>query len=129
MQDETVIPLFCEHVAIEKRRRVTRRVQVSTITRRFEEQVECDLAHQEVQVERVPIGQFVAEAPAVREEGDSVIIPVVEEVLVVERRLLLKEEIRVHRIKTVERHHENVSVRRQEGVVAVIPEPGPLKGV
>src|SRR5262249_13245589 len=104
MQDETVIPIFCEHVTVEKRREVKRRVQVSTITRRVEEQVEYDLAREEVQVERVPIGQFVAEAPAVREEGDAVIIPVVEEVLVVERRLLLKEEIRVYRTKSVERH-------------------------
>jgi len=127
MQDETVIPILGEDVIFEKRRRAKRRVRVSTVTRQQEEQLDCELLRENVELERVPIGKIISEVPAVREEGDSVIIPVVEEVLVVERRLLLKEEIRVHRTKKMERHHESISVRRQEGVVAVIPEPGPVK--
>jgi uncharacterized protein (TIGR02271 family) len=36
------------------------------------------------------------EAPvAARQEGDTLIIPVYEEILVVEKRLVLKEEIRI----------------------------------
>lgn len=127
MQDETVIPILGEDVIFEKRRRAKRRVRVSTVTRQQEEQLDCELLRENVELERVPIGKIISEVPAVREEGDSVIIPVVEEVLVVERRLLLKEEIRVHRTKKMERHHECIIVRRQEGVVAVIPEPGPVK--
>jgi stress response protein YsnF len=66
-----------------------------------------------VQVERVPIGRAVAAVPAVREEGDTTILPVVEEVIVVERRLILKEEVHIRRIKVAERHTETVTTREQ----------------
>ena len=51
------------------------------------------------------------------EEGDTIILPVVEEVLVVERRLILKEEVRLRRVRTTRRHTETVTVREQVAVV------------
>ncbi len=49
------------------------------------------------QVERVPVNRIVDGPVATRREGDVTIIPVVEEVVLVEKKLLLKEEIRVTR--------------------------------
>ena len=40
--------------------------------------------------------------PTIREEGDTIVIPIVEEMLVIERRLLLKEEVRVRRVRSME---------------------------
>ncbi len=57
--------------------------------------VEEPSIQEEVQIERVPGNQLVNEPVAVRCEGDTMIIPVIEEVVVVETRLQLKEEVRV----------------------------------
>ncbi len=57
--------------------------------------VEEPSIQEEVQIERVPGNQLVDEPVAVRCEGDTMIIPVIEEVIVVETRLQLKEEVRV----------------------------------
>ena len=50
-----------------------------------------------VEVERVAIGTQIAVAPGIREDGDYLIIPIVEERLVVEKRMFLVEEVRVRR--------------------------------
>ena len=55
--------------------------------------------------------------PPISHEGDITIIPVVEEMVVVERRLVLKEEVRVRRVSTKERHQETVVLRQQEAVI------------
>ena len=79
-----------------------------------------ELTTKRVEIECVPIFRLVEAAPAVREEGDTTIIPVVEEVVVVERRLMLKDEVRLRRIKTTEHHIETVVVREQG---FLLPEP------
>jgi stress response protein YsnF len=82
----------------------TARVRVSRATHDHEELVDELLQHEKVEVERIPVGQTIETMPSVRQEGDVTIIPVVEEILVVERRLVLKEEVHIRRIKTTERH-------------------------
>ena len=59
--------------------------------------------------------------PEARQEGDTTIIPIVEEVLVVERQLVLKEEVRIRRVRTTEHHKETVKLRYQEAVVTRQP--------
>lgn len=118
---ETVIPLLEEHLRLSKRLREVGRVRVSvttgTETRRIEETLRSKL----VEVERVPVGRTVAEAPPVREEGDTLVIPVLEEVLVVERRLVLREEVRL-RLRVEERRHaEEVTLRRQRATIERLP--------
>src|SRR5262252_4949356 len=108
-----ILPLLAEEISVAKRQVVTGRVLASTVTREEEKLVDELLASEQVEIERVPVGRPVDCAPPVREEGDTVIIPVVEEVVVVERRLLLKEEVRVRRVRKEERHQERVKVRRQ----------------
>ena len=55
------------------------------------------LFSEEADVRRVPVNRVITEIPQTRQEGDVTIVPVVEEVLVVEKRLLLKEEIHIER--------------------------------
>ena len=66
--------------------------------------------------------------PPVREEGDTIVVPIVEEVLVVERRLFLKEEVSIRRVRSTERHQETVTVRHQEAVVTRLPVESPATG-
>lgn len=73
----------------------------------------ADLQHDEVTVERVPIGRPIDAVPAPRNEGETLIIPVIEEVLVTEKRLMLREEIRVTRRRVAERVPVQGTVRRE----------------
>jgi uncharacterized protein (TIGR02271 family) len=114
---ETVMPLFAEEVSVSKRVVPKNRVRVSRITRQRDELVELLLAREHVEIERTAIGKPIDAVPAVREEEDTIVIPVVEEVLVVERRLVLKEEVRIRRIHRTELHKERVTLRAQEAVV------------
>jgi stress response protein YsnF len=50
------------------------------------------------------IGRPVDAMPPVRQEGDTTIMSVVEETIVVERHLFLKEEVQIRRLRVSERH-------------------------
>jgi uncharacterized protein (TIGR02271 family) len=118
---EVFVPLLEEELSVSKRVVPKSRVQVSTITREREEVVDELLACEHVEVERTPIGKPIDAMPSVREEGDTIIVPVVEEVLVVERHLLLREEVRIRRVRGTERHQQRVTLRKQEAVVTRLP--------
>ncbi len=134
--DELVLPLSAEVLTVSKR--VTgERVSVRRETRTREATVDELLTDETVVVERVPIGRYVDAVPAVREEGDCTILPVVEEVAVVVRRLLLREEVWLRRVRTSRHHVETVTLREQQAVIARAPldvaadsvpfrEPGPV---
>jgi uncharacterized protein (TIGR02271 family) len=111
--DEPAIPLLAEDITVARRSVAgdTVRIETSTCTR--DHHVDEPLSHTRIQVERVPIGRTVAAVPPVREEGDTTILPVVEEVIVVERRLILKEEVHIRRVQVAERHTEIVTTREQ----------------
>lgn len=120
------VRLHREHAEVTRRTRPTGRVRVSTVTGTRDELIDELLTNENAEIERVPIRQLVDVAPEIREEGDTIIIPLVEEVVVVERRLMLKEEIRIRRVKTTERHQETVTLREQDVVVTREPvEPVP----
>ena len=114
---EIVIPLHVEEVSVAKQSIVTGQLRISTVTQQSEVLVDELLKQERVEVERTVVNRPVDRMPAVREDGDTLIVPVVEEVLVVERRLILKEEIRLRRIQQTGRHHEYVNIRKQEAVI------------
>jgi stress response protein YsnF len=118
---ETVIPLFEESLSVSRRVVPTSRVQVSRVTHSHEHLVDELLERERVEVERVAIDKPIDLMPSVREEGDYLIFPVVEEVLKIERVLVLKEEVRIRRVKGTERYQERVTLRKQEAVVNRLP--------
>jgi uncharacterized protein (TIGR02271 family) len=120
--EQTVIPLQAEEVSVSKKRVVTGQVRVATVTRQHEQLVEELLERNHVEVERTAVNREVDEAPTVREDGDTLIIPIVEEVVVVQRRLVLKEEIRISRKRETQPYQERVVVRRQEAVITRLPD-------
>jgi uncharacterized protein (TIGR02271 family) len=114
---DTKIPVAEERLAVDTRRVLTGQVRVETRTETVEEIAEAELETTEVDVVRVQIGREVDVAPEIRTDGDVTIIPVVEERIVVSRRLILKEEIHVSRRRTVETVQIPVSLRRQQAIV------------
>ena len=115
--DKAKLQLFAEELSVIKEKVETGRVRVSTRTHEREAAVDEDLTRERVEIETIPINLRIDSVPEVRQEGDTTIIPVVEEQLVVERRLMLKEEVRIKRVRLTERHQEKVKLRYQEAVV------------
>jgi stress response protein YsnF len=72
--------------------------------------VDVPVYSEEAGVERVPVNRLVETEPQTRQEGDVTIIPIIEEVLVVEKRLLLKEEIHIRRTRNQVRQPRRVVV-------------------
>lgn len=131
VRDDTeagTISLHAEEISLSKRKVTTGGVRVSVVTRQHEELVDELLAHEHAEIARTAIGKQIDAMPTVREEGDTMIIPIVEEVLVVERRLVLKEEIRLRRVRGTERHQERVTLRKQEAVITRLPGEIPAPG-
>jgi len=115
--DDPTLRLLAEELQVAKGTLETGRVRVSTQTHQREALIDEDLARERVEIETIPVSWRIDAMPAVRQEGDITIVPIVEEVLVVERQLMLKEEIRIKRVRTTERHQETVMLRYQEAVV------------
>ena len=114
---EEVIPLVEETATIGKRDVLTGRVRVQTVTDTVEELARADVQRETVEVTRVSIDRMVESAPEIRTEGDVTIVPVVEEVLVVEKRLLLKEELHIRRRIETETVEVPVILRKQRAIV------------
>ena len=126
---EGVVELVEEQAVIGVRERLVGRTRVATRTETRTEDVALTLASRDVEVTRVPVGRDLAPGEAVpetREEGDVTILPVLEEVVVVETRLRLVEEVHIRRRTTTEDVVVPVTLRRQ---VAEIErealDPGP----
>ncbi len=119
--EREVLTLHGEQLSVSRRRIETAVVRADRTTRTREQLVDEELNHERVEVERVPIGRVVESVPPVREEGDTTILSVVVEEVVVQRRLVLKEEVRIRRVKTTERHRETVILREQEATVTRTP--------
>jgi len=115
-QRDDVLRLGAEELHVSKKNVVAGRVRVSTVTHKHEELLDELLAHEHVEIDREPIGRRVDAMPEIRTEGDVTIIPIVEEIL--ERSIVLKEEVRVKRVRDTEHFHDTVTLRSQEAVIA-----------
>jgi uncharacterized protein (TIGR02271 family) len=120
-----VLQLFAEEAMVSRQTVETGRVRIATVTHTRDHLVDELLARTDVEVERVPIGRVIDAIPPVRDDADVVIIPVVEETVVLERKLVLKEELHIRRKHTTERFQQTVKLRHQTAEVTRIPAPGP----
>lgn len=115
-----VVPLVEDEFRVDTREVVTGRVRLRTVTDTAEELVRQELQGTRADVERVLANRVLADGealPSPRTEGNVVIVPVVEEMLVVEKRLVLKEEVRITLYDTKEIAEVPVTVRKQRAVV------------
>jgi uncharacterized protein (TIGR02271 family) len=75
--------------------------------------LEVDAYTEEVEVEHVPVGQVVSERKPPWQEDDVLIVPIYDEQLVVSKRLVLREQIRVRRVGTQRRELFEDTLRRE----------------
>jgi uncharacterized protein (TIGR02271 family) len=115
--EDPKLTLFAEELSVAKETVETGRLRVSKHTRTREAFVNESLLSEQAEVETIPVGRQIFEMPTVRHEGDTIIIPIVEEVLHTERRLILKEEVKITRRKRTEQFYDRVTLRYQEAVI------------
>ena len=112
--EKVVIPVIEERVVFGKRIVETGKVRISKKVSEHEEIIDEPLFREEVSVERVEINQNIDEVPKVRSEGDTMIIPVVEERVLVKKQLVLVEELHVRK-QLIETHDpKEVTLRKEE---------------
>ncbi|MGB3587149.1 MAG: YsnF/AvaK domain-containing protein [Tunicatimonas sp.] len=108
------IPVIKERVVIDKRSVDTAKVRIAKNVNERNIQLDVSEEHDNVQVERVPIGQVVEIEPIARYEGDTLIIPVLREEVVIEKKITLVEEIRVTRKKEETTRRVNINLKEEE---------------
>jgi stress response protein YsnF len=125
---EASVPLHAEEVSVTRREVAGDTLRIRTVTREQDHHIDESLTHTRVEIERVPVGRPIERVPAIREEGDTTVLAVVEEIIVVERRLFLKEEVRIKRVEVADRHQETVTARQQDVVISRIEAPSTADG-
>lgn len=124
---EIVIPIVAEELIVDKERVPTGSVRVHRRVETREEKLALPLVRERVDVRRVPIGKVVDGPLPVRKEGDTTIVPVVEEVLVQKTEFRLVEEIRITRTVIRDHHSETVTLAKQTAEVEKIGPEGESK--
>lgn len=108
-EPNTRVPLVEEEIAVSKRRVDTGYVRLTTHVEKHRERIEEMLRHTDVEIDRVRVDRLVDEVPTVRMEGDTLVYPIVEEVIV--KQLVLREEVRVTPRQRSEPFTQNVTLR------------------
>ena len=109
-----VVPVIAEKVVTRVREAPRRTLR---IRRRVVEQptpVETPIWQERIDVQHVPVDAFVETAPSARWEGDVLVVPCVEQVVVVETRLKVREELRIRTIREQVVDRQTITLRRHE---------------
>ena len=112
-EESVAIPVIEEQLHVGKRSIVTGTVRLDKHIGVYEEALDIPLAVRSFDIERVVLNQPIEAAPAVRQEGETTIYPLVEEQLILTKQLILREELRVTRRDTERRDARTVSLRRE----------------
>jgi len=111
------LKVFEEQAQISKKTIEKGKVSVHKKVHAHDENVNVSLNNEQVQIEKVVVNQYVDAVPPVRYEGNTTIIPVIKEVAVVQKRILLTEEIRITKHIVVSEEEKTVPLRREEIII------------
>ena len=111
--DGITVPLIGERLEVGVRTVQTAKIRLQKTVQEYQEELNEPLAVRTFQVERVALNQLVDEPPAVRQEGDTTVYPVVEEQLILTKQLILKEEVRVTKVESERLDTQVVTLRRE----------------
>ena len=115
--EQVVVPVVHEEVNVARERVETGVVRVRKAVQERVEVIDEPVLHDEVTIEHVAINRPVDAPQPPREEGDTLIVPVYEELITVQKQWILREEIRLRRREVRTQHHEEVTVREERAIV------------
>ncbi len=115
LTDTISIPVVQERATISKKIVASGKVRISKKVKQEDVLVDVPVEHDEMEVKRIPINRYVKTPPAaMRYEGDTLVISVLKEVVVTEKRLMLVEELRITKRKIKETVQEKVTLRKEQ---------------
>jgi len=110
-----IVPVVHEQISVDKKVIETGKVHISKVVYEDVERYAVPYTEEHITVERVPKNELVDTVPpAVRYEDDVMIIPVLKEVAVVEKKIMLVEELRVTKTKTEKTESHEIPLRKEE---------------
>jgi uncharacterized protein (TIGR02271 family) len=110
-EDELRVQRTEEELAVGTRQREAGSIRVRKRVRTDRERIEVPTRHEEISVERVPLEGEATEAQI---GEDEVVVPVTEEEVVVHKRPVLKEEVRIRKQVVEDTEVVEEDVRREE---------------
>jgi uncharacterized protein (TIGR02271 family) len=113
-QGDLRIPLAEERLNVQTRPIDLGEIRVHKTVEEVEEVQRGPLNHEEVQIERVKVNRPVEAPEERRQEGEWLVIPIMEEVLVVKKQLVVIEEIRIRKQLVAEEHEVRETLRREQ---------------
>jgi stress response protein YsnF len=120
-QGDQSIPVLEEEFDVNTRKVLKGSLRVEVRTETLEEVAAATIQEDVVDIKRIAVELPVDKPPAVRTEGDVLIVPVLEEVVFIERRLVLKEELHIRRASTSKEVDIPVTRRSQRVVIERTP--------
>jgi uncharacterized protein (TIGR02271 family) len=109
------IPIIQEEVQITKDVVESGSVRISKSVHEVEEMYNIPISYEEHDVQRITLNQLIDTAPpAIRYEGDTMIIPILREEVVVQKRLVLVEEVHVTKRQVEKTIQQPVTLLKEE---------------
>ena len=105
-----LLPIMQERLRVSKRL-TTKRIRVHTRIVTEQTPVQTQLDHRDLVINRVAVDREVATMPESRQDGDVLIVPVVEERLV--KRLFVVEEIHIRQHRSQHDFNQTVTLRTE----------------
>ena len=110
-----------EQAKVEKKFVEKGKVRIIKKVNEETETVTVPVTSEEATIEKIPVNKIIEKAPQVRYEGDTMIIPVVKEVIVVEKKLMLVEEVHVKKHIIEKQDKRTIPLRKEEIIIERIP--------
>jgi uncharacterized protein (TIGR02271 family) len=109
------LPVMHEKVNVGKTIIEKGRLKISKVVKEESEVLNLPVTTEQVHIKRVPVNKIVENIPEpVRYEGNAMIIPVLQEVTVIEKKLLLVEEIHVTKTSVSSEETKEIKLRKEE---------------
>ena len=116
-RNQAVVPVVEEEIKVGKRVVESGRVKIIKRIEQRDQLIDEPLLSDQVEVKRVPINRRIDRVLSARQVGNTLIIPVMEEVLVVTKQLVLKEELHVRRKQTQTRRPQRITLRAERAEI------------
>jgi uncharacterized protein (TIGR02271 family) len=125
---EKIVPVIVEELDVQTRQVESGAVRLTKTVHEHERLIDPPLWQEEVEVKRLTVNRMVDGPLSVRYEGDTMIVPILEEVLIVEKRFMLKEELHISKRRVETHTPQRVTVRSEEVTVERIENPPQKEG-
>jgi uncharacterized protein (TIGR02271 family) len=121
---DLTIPVLREELEVQSIPTVTGGIRVTKHVESHDEIVEQELRKSNVQVKRISVNRPVDGPQSPRRVGNTLIVPVVSEVLRVEKQWMVTEEIHLIQTQTTESAQTNVTLNQERAAIERLDSTG-----